>query len=509
MADKLKKAGKELSAAEKAEERAKLAVSMRAQIAAARSKADDAAERKKWRECSTALDNVLDANIGDKDPSLFTYRSHALLKQNRFADALADAERAIALEPKSARGHYRAGRALQHERRWNEAGERLVETLALSPREPRAPERFEEVLHVMRRSRPFWPGPSKRPERVLGGSPPPTTKPPGPCVLKLESATDCKLVVSWSPPEDDGGDEIWKYSIQIAELDPLMNKEDQDELHELTFRSAFEGNPSGEGPWTTDVIDLLADTDYVLTVQAINGSGRGPLGDALHATTAKPGQGERELDTRIPKPWLELKGNMQDLFGNLQKKHEVDQEVEWEALLEAWRANLGNIKLAYRLYVLFESIEQTPTSMNMNQFRQFCIDIKCGASKPDIDIIFTRANRSISDGEAKKPAKKDAGADKGKMGQDEFLHGIIRLGYERAERQGGKGSCASLAKSFREIMNDCVTPYAVFDLEDELTAVLQTRGVRAALGKHKEQLHAQYMRWSGADAGAGADASTM
>ena len=50
-------------------------------------------------------------------------------------------------------------------------------------------------------------------------------------------------------------------------------------------------------------------------------------------------------------------------------------------------------------------------------------------------------------------------------------------------------------------MEECVLPYAVFELEDEMSATLKSRGVRAALAKHREALAKQYAKWSGTDLG--------
>ena len=166
------------------------------------------------------------------------------------------------------------------------------------------------------------------------------------------------------------------------------------------------------------------------------------------------------------------------------------------------------LSLLLASYVLLESPDAHPTAINLTQFRGFTEDCKIAAAKADVDIIFTRANRAIADGSDKKP-KKDAGSDKGKMGQDEFVHAIIRLGVLRAEAAEGRGSCKSLAASFDSIMKECVSPHAVFDLEDDFSAVLQTRGVRAALAKHREALKAQYLRWSGAEVGLSSASSTM
>ena len=48
-------------------------------------------------------------------------------------------------------------------------------------------------------------------------------------------------------------------------------------------------------------------------------------------------------------------------------------------------------------------------------------------------------------------------------------------------------------------MEECVKPHASFDLEDDLRDEIRGRQVRAALAKHRESLHRQFMRWAAAD----------
>ena len=126
-----------------------------------------------------------------------------------------------------------------------------------------------------------------------------------------------------------------------------------------------------------------------------------------------------------------------------------------------------------------------------------------GSKTVETDLIFTRVNREAST-EGKK-----ANASKGdnKMGQAEFVHAIVRLGLSRCELQRGEAGTvnegpwdeivASLGECFERIMAECVGPNATFEMNDELSTIIQGRGVKAALGKHNEALKQQYLRWSG------------
>ena len=114
-------------------------------------------------------------------------------------------------------------------------------------------------------------------------------------------------------------------------------------------------------------VGLSPDTDYRLRLCACNSNGPGSWGDVLHVTTAPPGSGPRTPDTRIPKPWMELQGNMGDIFGILTKKFQVEPQPAWEGLVETWRAHLGYIKLAYRMYCLIENNDPDPKDMGLNR----------------------------------------------------------------------------------------------------------------------------------------------
>jgi hypothetical protein len=50
--------------------------------------------------------------------------------------------------------------------------------------------------------------------------------------------------------------------------------------------------------------------------------------------------------------------------------------------------------------------------------------------------------------------------------------------------------------ALNEVCDRCVEPYASLELKDELSELIQSRGVRAALAKHAEKLRKQFDRWS-------------
>jgi uncharacterized membrane protein YgcG len=268
-----------------------------------------------------------------------------------------------------------------------------------------------------------------------------------------------------------------------------------------------------------------------------NPRGRGEWSGTVLGTTTPQVIVPRVLDTRIPPSWLALRANIGDLLSGLQRRHGVEPDAAWGDLVGSWRRHVGDLKLAYRLYVLLESPDADPRDMNLTQFRKFVDDIQLPeAGRADTDLVFTRVNRvaellpsavgsgngmsrAVANQAAKLATKlgaKSAAVRTDKMDQAEFVHAILRLGVLRAERRaekrkGGAGPrvLSSLGASFDEIMEACVAPNAVPTLEDGFAAQMVTRGVRAALSKHHDALYLQFERWSASDRGVGARDNAM
>jgi tetratricopeptide (TPR) repeat protein len=496
LAQSLAAARHQAQEAAQAEDRLRL-VNARDDVRRARRNANAAARSDRWSDCEAELTAMIEnADIDLNDPSVYTYRSRALLKQQKIPQALADADRAVALAPMSARGHHARARALWHAGNHSSAGKKLCETLDLSPRySVGAGERFEDLLHGVRRSRIFWPGAARRERtRMLASTPPPKHTVPGQCrEVATHDVTYHSLRLTWKVPSDDGGDEICRYEVEVAALDPLLADAP------LDFQLAFAGLPR---ELNVSVSDLTADTDLVVRIAAINECGRGKWSPELKVTTLICPPGSRELDRRIPQSWLDLRANMSDLLSSARKSSGIDEQELWDDLVEAWRAHLGSIKLAYRLYVLLESTAMEPKDITLTQFRGFVSDCQIvEATKTNVDLIFTRVNRVAAVG-SNQAAVRDS-----RMGRDEFVHGILRLGLLRESKNRG-GAGASLAKSFSAIMEDCVTPHAVLDLKDEMSEVLQSRGVRAVLAKHQPALQEQYELWAQLERGVGESSSS-
>ena len=452
------------------------------------------------------------------DSSAYSFRARVRLKQNRLSEAIEDVNAAVEVDPKSAGGHYMKARVLlaqagnlsargrakafdpdEPRSIVNQAGEELCDTLMLSPRHLPAGEYFEEVLSGLRRARP-WPLPRRQEtSRTLAGTPPPEIRLPGCCFhLSVSDEGFDSVRFAWTAPSDDGGDEICRYDVEVAARD-LINPEETP----LQFRHAYSG-------LQLDIVvsPLSADTDVVLRVAAWNSKGRGPWSDEACASTKPYSAPPRDLDDSIPQPWLDLRLNMPDLI----KKFDADERA-WLELVNAWRAHLGTLKLAYRLYTLLESPESDPKDINLTQFRRFVEDCGIPVSKVETDPIFTRVNRNLTSqqtGKAAGTGAKSAAERADKMGQEEFVHAIVRLGVVCAERNAkAAGRPANMCTCFHDLMKECVKPHAIFELDDELSEALRSRSVRAVFAKHQHGLEEQFKRWSSSDKSLGDSCETM
>ena len=220
IAASLKTARKELRDSEMAERMKQLIAATRHEINEARKRADDAAAERRWKRCEDELSGALKLN--ENDPGLYSYRSFARLNQKKTRRAMADAEKAIALEPESPRGYYRRACALMEEQRWPEAGAEFVRTLERAPDDVSSERKFDNLISGMRSGRKFFQrAKSDEASRAAGGAmtPPPAATAPGACAPPaLGTATTTTLRVSWQAVDDDGGAEPLRYDVEMARV---------------------------------------------------------------------------------------------------------------------------------------------------------------------------------------------------------------------------------------------------------------------------------------------------
>ena len=96
----------------------------------ARERSSEALRARDWPAARARLSEQIDDHGGARNAQLLTSRSYTLLKLGHVAEALADADRALELEPGSAKAHYRRATALVRcEGRKTEAGDALLLSL--------------------------------------------------------------------------------------------------------------------------------------------------------------------------------------------------------------------------------------------------------------------------------------------------------------------------------------------------------------------------------------------
>ena len=114
------------------------------------------------------------------------------------------------------------------------------------------------MLDVIRRSRSYWAGRPRPPTRgVEPATPRRNGTVPGACARPGGEAIDeATLRVTWEAVEEDGGDEVYKYEVQMALVDPIRPED------ELEYKGVYEGLER----WNLTLGSLLADNECVTRV---------------------------------------------------------------------------------------------------------------------------------------------------------------------------------------------------------------------------------------------------
>ena len=385
----------------------------------AKRQADAALAHRDWEAAEKHLTTAID--VHQNNPVLYSSRSFACLRQRKDVRALEDAKTATELDTLSANGYYRQGRVLTCQERYSEAGAMLLQASEREPNGIVIEEHFHDLLGTIRRARPFFPGRPKPPPRILASTPPATARPPMSCRKPSGEVIDHDtLQVTWEVVPDDGDDDVYKYEVQMALVDPVRPRDDPQ------FECVYEGIAE----WSVTVDGLLPDNEYIFRVAAHNSKGRGSWSEELRLETRR--EGDPNLVQQSPPAWLALKANMDDLFTEASRLAGDGWmlEAEWAACVDAMRQRMTPIKLAFRFYSLLGSTDDNPDDMSMSQFRLFVKDCRIqakGIPPAAIDNAFMRANREVAGAEA---VSNDANDDH-KLMQHEFVGALLRLAMLR------------------------------------------------------------------------------
>lgn len=476
----------------------------RSRVNEARMRARQYTATRQWEECEEALSDALEYD--SRNAALYSYRSMVLLNLKMPRRALADAERSIKIEPLSPRGYYRQGRVFYTKEEYTQAGSSLIKTLALDPTDTRAEHHFDAVLSTIQRNRPYWTAPNNARLRVLASTPPPSCTAPGACRMpRATMVEDQRMRLVWDVVDDDGGDEPFQYELQGSIVNPLM----------LDAPYQWVTYYSGLGEMSVIASGLHPDMEYVWRVRATNAIGAGVWSSILTQATLPFSGQKRVLLTDIPRAWHDLQPNMTDLFKVYQNGTGVQPALQWAQLVNSLQQHMPALKLAFKMYSLMNKKDDSEDEMDLHQWRCFVSDAQVKLPvPPDVDIIFIRANREVDDlsgGTEKLEISGDDNPD-GKMIQHEFVGGVVRLAHAKCGGAlAGKSadSHTSLASALDELMERYLVPNTTFELQDELSASMSTRGVRAALLKSHDALDHIFCYFAKAEASDRAGKSQM
>jgi len=381
----------------------------------------DAASRCDWRAMNDAISEQISmARKRDAAP-LYASRSFCCRKSSLLPQSLVDASYAVSRAPHSPVGFYRRSAALAEQalqaatldkrlEKRGDAGEALLESLSRAGlpgpavdkagfsdievplyvgdyrdvQGNRLPSRFGDMLGAIRRDRRFYQSPkigargSRLPElchhglsgRFLVDSGSTKAVQPGPCPTPIASSVSTNAVtVTWMDNIDDGGDDIFRYELQWAELDLI------DESATPVWQDGY----SGLQKRSKEFSKLADDADYAFRLAATNAAGQGPWSEVMRVTTLPKIAGDRHV-APLPVAWIELERHIGDMLEPAIWPSRIKAHAHWESLVQTMREGQITLKIAYRFYSLLGSGVDGGSAMDLTQFRRF-VD-ECGILTP-------------------------------------------------------------------------------------------------------------------------------
>ena len=492
----------------------------RARVTAARLKADKALKGEDWQGCEQALGEAL--KLDTNNPGLYLSRAYVRLKQDSTTRSLQDSGKAISLDPRSPRGYHRYARTLCQEKRFSEAGASFVQGLGLDP-SFKSQGRCDVVLEAIRRERHYYPGPKKSArdtQRVLASTPPPSATPPvAPAAPLLVSSGVSSLSLRWADTEDDGGDEPYEYTLEMATIDlgtvaaeDAAADADADAEWQATLEWRVAWSGLGQSKLTVDA--LAGETGFAFRLGCVNAIGNSPWSVALRCATVSAAAEETDGETELPPGWTSLRSRLSDVLALQLERHAVSEEKNWQALARSLSAHQAPLKMAFRLYTLLGEEEeeeeaeaagagagagagaevpaegQSSEGISEALFLRF---VKDAHVKPpqwlprDDATIFQLALREAapptelpSPDEAAAPvgAAGAVGAEQdGVLGLVQWVAAFVRLAVLRylekpAPADPPTPTKGSVAEAVELLLERHVIPFATFEVSDELSLVL-------------------------------------
>jgi len=247
-------------------------------------------------------------------------------RADRPASALADAGRAVALEPRCGLNFHCQGRALHQSHLLTEAGAAHLSAMKLGVAGSAKQLGYESLLDSVRRERhyhsqirPGWqkalgsgvyrPGSASifDPRKAFTVDGLSAGSPPEPPSLRLARCEGGAVEVEWDPPADSGEDEELRYSLQIAEhvVRWLPQKSDFFDGFEA-YATVYEGRVHH-----AEIGGLKAGNKYELRLRAHNDRGPSQWSEVLEVTLPHSIK-FRPAEHGLPRSWLA--GDYSDLL---------------------------------------------------------------------------------------------------------------------------------------------------------------------------------------------------
>ena len=400
----------------------------------------------KLDECLEHLNGAIGLN-GDCDV-LHRYRANLHSREGRLDRALKDAGRAVEINPRASRNFHCHGRALEQSKLLPEAGAAYLAAMRFGLEGGSYEVGYAGLLHTVRREREFHSHLRPSWQKVLGnGVCRPScfdprknytgdhfamskASPPEPPVLRLTSSKASSFVVEWDDP-DDGGDEIFLYVLQLSEYHVKWQADANG-----FFDDYLEYVTVHEGPRKVHLKEctgLRPGNTHRLRLRARNAAGDSAWSDELLVQLDKSGRGGLAEES-VPRSWLT--GDYSDLIAQQRRKDAEFGPQQFYAELASTLASVppSKFKKIFKTYATIGVGQSSAKEMSNMQFVRFCKDMGLierepgltGTTlpktrllgRPEIDLIFQRANMTElqSRGASKAAAAAAAGGGAGGAG---------------------------------------------------------------------------------------------
>jgi len=287
--------------------------------------ADAAWHERRYDDCLVSLDRAIELN--KHSDTLYRFRSKLHSKAGRFESALSDASRALELNPGLSENLRCAGRCLQQSSKLSEAGATLLAGLSSGPDQP-TEQNYLALLSATRRKRDYFVNmrtvnaklgegtagsllkckPSIFDQRKMFDDGSLCLRTPEAPRLRVSHASSTAICVHWTEP-DNGGDEIYIYSLQLSAFQVVWDAKKGGLLEgykpfEVVVEYPVQALEEDEYEYVIE--NLRPENDFKIRVCARNSLGPSHWSEEVHARTQQDEQDKTMLDDALPASWLRV-----------------------------------------------------------------------------------------------------------------------------------------------------------------------------------------------------------